>query len=105
MRHEANRSMNPSWAITIGAYRLWDFVELNVCRCKVIFGDDVSICIDDDKSPESPKIEAVADKHGCHYICSTERRGHFAGDAQTIATCLAFGKQTGADYSLKLSQR
>lgn len=94
-----------TWSITLGAYKLHDFVELNVCRCRVIFGDDVPICIDDDKSEFSPKIQAIAEKYNCGYLCGPVQRGHFAGDAQTITTTLAFGKQMDADIALKLSQR
>lgn len=94
-----------TFSICIGAYKLADFVELNICRCRVIFGDDVPICIDDDKSESSGKIEAIAEKYDCYYVCSEKRRGHFAGDCQTIVNSLVFGNQIQSDISLKISQR
>lgn len=93
------------WAITVGAYKLADFVTLNVCRCRVIFGDDVDICIDDDLSENSPKIREIAERYECGYVCSPVQRGHFAGDLQTFLTAIAFGKQTECDLVLKISQR
>lgn len=93
------------FSVTVGAYKLFEFVELNVCRCRVIFGDDVDICIDDDLSENSPTIQEISEQYGCGYVCGEKPRGHFAGDAQTIATALAFGQQTKSDVSLKLSQR
>lgn len=71
----------------------------------MIFGDDVPICIDDDKSDQSPKIQEIAEQYGCGYVYGEKRRGHFCGDAQTITTALAFGQQTKSDVSLKISQR
>lgn len=93
------------WAITIGAYKLFDFVALNVCRCRVIFGDDVAILIDDDKSENSDRIREIAEKYDCSYVCSKMRRGHFSGDITTFINTLVFGKQVGCDIALKLSQR
>jgi hypothetical protein len=70
-----------------------------------IFGDDVPILVDDDRSPESDKIAAVAEKYGCSYMVGKERRGHFAGDIQTFVNAIVFGKEQQSDLTLKISQR
>lgn len=98
--------MNPlTFAITIGAYKLFDFVELNICRSRVIFGDDVAILIDDDRSENSDKIREIAEKYDCSYVCSEMQRGHFAGDLQTFVNSMVFCKSAKADVGLKISQR
>ena len=46
-------------AITIGSYRLADFVRLNAAACRRLWPDS-PILISDDRSQDSPAIEAVA---------------------------------------------
>jgi len=48
-------------SITIGAYRLVDFVRLNIAQCRLLFPDS-PILISDDLSEESPKMEALAEE-------------------------------------------
>lgn len=94
-----------TWAITIGCYRLVDFIELSIKRCLRIFGDDCQIILSDDKSPESGRIREVADRYSCFYHCSKQRRSHFSGDIQSFVTAIEFSRLTGCDAALKLSQR
>lgn len=91
-------------AITIGSYRLFDFVKLNVAMCRRVF-DDPYILISDDLSHWSPEIKAFAEDSGCAYLCSPSRRSHFGGDLTALIHSVVFAASTEADYSLKLSQR
>lgn len=91
-------------AIVIGSYRLKEFVHLNICQCRAIFGD-VSILIADDKSESTPEIEQIAARYDCHFISSTARRGHFAADVQSVILGLGYAEQEKADIIIKLSQR
>lgn len=94
-----------TFAITIGCYRLADFIELNILQCREVFGKDVPILLSDDDSPESFQIQALAEKHGCYYTKSDSHMSHFSGDLQAILNMLNFTKQTGVDIGIKLSQR
>jgi hypothetical protein len=97
--------MTPSIAITIGCYRLPDFIELNVVQCREVFGEDVPILLSDDRSQESGAIEQIARTHGCSYMCPPHRRSHTSGDLQAFINGAAFATQVGADVAVKLSQR
>lgn len=92
-------------AIVIGAYRLTDFVHLNIVQCRKVFGSDVPILISDDRSQESQQIRAVAEKHDCAYVCPPARRSHTSGDLQAFINGATFAGQLGVDVVLKLSQR
>jgi len=92
------------FAACLGSYALPHFVDLNIRWLKAVFGN-IPILVSDDKSYESAKIKAVTAAHGCSYYQSRERRGHFGGDVQAIVNAITFGQQTGADISIKISQR
>lgn len=93
------------FAVTLGAYSLANFVELNLKWVARVFGSDVPILISDDLSPESAGIKALAEKYGCHYVVTSQRAFHFQGDWQHIINSIAFAKSIGADFSVKISQR
>jgi hypothetical protein len=90
-------------AITVGAYRLVDFVRLNIAQCQSLFPDS-PILISDDLSEESDKIRSVSEDAGCSYICSNSQRGHTAGDFQSFVNGAIFARDHGM-LALKLSQR
>lgn len=92
-------------AITIGAYQLTEFVELNLAMLRQIFGNDVPILVSDDHSVKSPAMHWLAGKYGAEYIGSSARRNHFAGDAQAAINALAFAKANDCEVAVKLSQR
>jgi hypothetical protein len=92
-------------AITIGAYRLPQFVELCVVQSRKVFGQDVPILVSDDASLESPQIKAVADRHGAAYMCPPRRRSHTSGDWSAFINGAVMAGQVGADVVVKLSQR
>lgn len=92
-------------AIAIGSYRLPNFLRLNILRCRRIFGDAVSILVSDDCSKESKQIADVASDLSCDYVVSKKRMSHFSGDAQAMLNAIVYGRETGADVALKLSQR
>jgi hypothetical protein len=94
-----------TFAICIGSYRLLDFVELNILRCRRIFGQDTPILISDNLSPDSPAIEAMTRKYGVIYRCPTTPYSHFSGDVQSAINALALADATGSDVALKLSMR
>lgn len=91
-------------AFTVGSYRLVDFVHLGLKQLRKLVGDS-PILISDDSSPESGVIKALSDGHGASYRGSTKRRGHFAGDLQSLVNALAFAEAVGADVAVKVSQR
>lgn len=92
------------YAICIGAYKLTQFVELCVLRCRRVFGD-VPILISDDLSINSPAIKALAEKHDCDYVVGPSQRSHFSGDMQAFVNLLKFMDELQVDVGLKLSQR
>lgn len=91
-------------SIVIGAYRLTEFVHLNILQCREVFGD-VPILVSDDLSESSGAIKAVAETLGCAYVCPPSRRSHTSGDLQSFINGAAFATQMGSDVVLKLSQR
>jgi len=91
-------------AFTIGSYRLCDFIRLGILQIRKLC-QDAPILISDDRSPESPFIEAMAAELGTGYIASRVKRSHFGGDAQALVNSLAFAEATGCDVSVKVSQR
>lgn len=93
------------FAVVIGAYELSQFTEGCLCYAREVFGADTPVLISDDVSDRSPEIQAVAEKHGCHYWRSSGRMNHFAGDFQAILNSLTFARQEGADIAVKVSQR
>lgn len=92
-----------TFAITIGSYRMPQFVELCVKRCRRLFGHDTPILISDDISDKSQQIKALADSLDCAYVVGEGQRGHFGGDMQAVLNSIVFGSQS--DVSLKISQR
>lgn len=92
-------------AITIGAYQLTEFVELNLAMLRELFGNETPILVSDDHSVKSPAMHWLAGKYGAEYIGSEARRSHFAGDAQAVINALAFAKANDCEVALKLSQR
>ncbi len=93
-----------NFAFTIGAYRLCDFVKLNVLQIRKLC-PEAMILISDDRSSESYFMEKIANDLHCSYVCAREKRGHFAGDVQSILNSLAFAEAAGADVAVKISQR
>lgn len=91
-------------AITIGAYRLAEFVQLNIRACRQIFGD-VPILVSDDASPESGAIQSMAEAEQVDYICSPHRMSHCSGDWQAFINGQAYAEEVGAEIAIKLSQR
>lgn len=94
-----------TFAICIGCYRLPQFIELNVRRCRTIFGQDVPIILADDKSFESRAIEVLAEGLEVDYTCSPYRRSHFSGDWNAFVMSAAFASGLHKDIALKISQR
>lgn len=92
------------FAVVISAYRMADFVALNLAMCKQIF-PDCPVLVSDDRSENSEAIEAVASQHGAAYICTRIRKHHFAGDLQSIVNGLVFAKANGCDAMIKCSLR
>lgn len=92
-------------AVTIGAYLLTEFVELNLATLRQLFGPETPILVSDDASIRSPAIEFLAHRYGAEYECSRVRRSHFAGDAQAFVNALAFAEAHHAPLALKISQR
>lgn len=91
-------------AITIGAYELPQFVELNIRSCRNIFGSSpILIYCGAGRSAET--IKAIADKFDCSFIYEEKNRGHFAGCVMTAVSSVAFGKHVGSDISIKCNQR
>lgn len=91
-------------AVSIGCYRLPQFVELCARRVRCLFGD-VPIVLSDDLSAESPDILSVADRLGCAYSVGKLRRSHFSGDIQAVINALVLAEQTESDVAVKISQR
>lgn len=92
-------------AIVIGAYRLTDFVHLNILQCRKVFGQDVPILVSDDRAEESPAMSKLAKELDCAYVCPPMRRSHTSGDLQAFINGAIFAEQLGVDVVLKLSQR
>ena len=91
-------------AFTISSYRLCDFIRLGILQIRKLC-PDAPILISDDRSPESPFLEAMAGEFGTSYLCSRVKRSHFGGDAQGIVNALAFAQAAEADVAIKISQR
>jgi len=94
-----------TFAVTVSAYQLAEFVELNVRALRRVFGPDLPILISQDWSDRSPEILAVAERLGTHHLCSDSHRGHFAGDLCSTCAALAFAECEKADVAIKISQR
>lgn len=98
-----------TFAISIGCYRLADFIELNITRCRRIFGDDCCIMLSDDHCNNHPHdsecIKKLADKHQVIYWSSKYQRSHFSGDIQAIVNAVKLADSADTDIALKLSQR
>lgn len=94
-----------TFAITIGCYRLLDFVELNINACREWFGQHVPILLSDDLAPESEAVKRLADRYDCSYVGTDSRMSHFSGDLQAIINGLSFADVLGVDVAIKLSQR
>jgi len=91
-------------AFTISSYRLVPFVRLGLAQLRAL-SPDSPILVSDDPAPESTEIKKAAEEYGATYRCPTKRRGHFAGDFQSLVNALAFAQAAGADVGLKVSQR
>lgn len=92
-----------TFAITIGSYRLPQFVELCALRCRRLFGPETPILISDDLSDRSHQIRNIADRLGCGYVVGEGRHSHFGGDMQAVLNSIVWG--SGYDVAIKLSQR
>lgn len=91
-------------AFTLSTYRLCDFVRLGLRQLQTLAQDD-PILVSDDDSPESHIIEKMAKDAGVSYKCTRIRKGHFAGDMQSLVNSIVFAEATGADVAVKVSQR
>lgn len=94
-----------TWAITIGAYRLCDFVALNLAQCRKLFGADTMLLVSDDLSHFGPQMSAIAERYEAGYMAPQARRSHFSGDFQALINAVVFAAATQSDAALKLSQR
>lgn len=94
-----------TYSIAIGAYKLPQFVELCIKRCRTLFGPDVPILVSDDFSDRSTAIRAIANAHECDYDCPAKRRSHFSGDMQVFINALKFCEELETDAVVKISQR
>lgn len=91
-------------AFTISSYRLTPFVHLGLEQLRKL-SPDSPILISDDTSDESRNIKALAERYGTAHICPKVKKGHFAGDVQSIINSLAFAEAQKCDIAVKLSQR
>lgn len=91
-------------AFTISSYRLASFVRLSLAQLRAL-SPDSALLVSDDPSPASEEIKAIANEYKAVYRCPTKRRGHFAGDFQSLVNALAFAEAAGANVALKVSQR
>lgn len=92
-------------AAAIGCAGFPNFTELNVCMLREVFGPDLDIVICDDRSQDTSRNEAVAERRGCYFKTTDTPRGHFAGDVQAFMDALALAQAVGADVAIKMSQR
>lgn len=92
------------YALVVSSYQLSEFVQLNLHFMRDIFGIS-PILVSDDRSDNSPLIESAACKYGAAYICTRVKKGHFAGDLQSIINGLVFAESNGCDVLVKCSQR
>lgn len=93
-----------TFALTIGSYRLLDFVHLGIKQIQKVF-PDAPILISDDHSERSDQIAKLATGLGCTYAGSNSKRGHFAGDLQSILSSIQFAVAHNCDLAIKVSQR
>lgn len=93
------------FAVTVGAYELDWFVELQILSLRHVFGKDVPILVSDDISKRSVEIKEIAERYGVHHTVSQTHRSHFGGDCQAAVNALAFAECEGADIAVKVSQR
>jgi len=93
------------FAVTVGAFELDWFVELQILSLRHVFGPEVPVLISDDISQRSAEIRDLASRYGVHHTCSETHRSHFAGDVQAGLNALAFAEAQGADIAIKVSQR
>jgi hypothetical protein len=91
-------------AIVLSTFYLVNFVKLNLFRLRELYRG-CPVLVSDDRSSNSDEIKKLAEDFGCSHICSSVKRGHFAGDIQSIISGLSFAEQEGAEILMKLSQR
>jgi len=92
------------FSVTIGAYGMPNFVELNIRSCRSIFGN-APILIYCGSCPEMHRVKEIADRFDCSFITENFNRSHFLGCLQTSVAAVAFAQANGCDYSLKSNQR
>jgi len=90
----------PEIAVTIGAYKLPDFVRLNIRQLKRLIPDSM-ILVSDDASG----LQTVAEEEQVEYTTSEGRMSHCSGDWQAFMNACLWGIQTQSRISLKISQR
>src|SRR6266576_1850476 len=93
------------FAVTVSAYQLAEFVELNVLALRRVFGPDTPILISQDWADLALEIQEVAERLGTYHLCADSHRGHFAGDLSSCCAALAFAECEKADIAVKVSQR
>lgn len=92
------------FALTIGAYRLLDFIHLGICQLQKVFPGE-PILVSDDQSERSPHIAELATKLGATYAGSNSKRGHFSGDLQALLNAVQFARAHECEWAVKVSQR
>ena len=91
-------------AFTLSTYRLFDFIHLGIKQLRAL-RPDAPILLSDDFSPESVFIKQLAKEQNVEYVGSDKRRGHFAGDMQSLVSAIMFADVVEADLAIKISQR
>lgn len=91
-------------AFTISSYRLHDFVKLGLKQLARL-SPESPVLVSDDPGQESADIKRTAEECGAVYRSAKNRRGHFAGDFQSMVNALSFAEAAGADIAVKVSQR
>lgn len=96
--------MSLNIAISVGSYRLQDFIRLNLVQLKAII-PDAAVLVSDDRSDQTEEIDAISAEYDSAFVTSNARRGHCGGKVQSIVSGLTFAQQEGADILLVLNQR
>lgn len=91
-------------AFTISSYRLHDFIRLGLAQLQKLC-PDCPVLVSDDPAPESKMIKETTEAYGGIYTAADKRRGHFAGDFQSLINALVFAKANDCDVAVKVSQR
>lgn len=91
-------------AITIGAYELTEFVELNIRSIRNIYGD-APVLVYCGAGKNAGKIKEIADRFDCSFLTETKNRMHFQGCLMTAVSAVAFARANQCDVAVKSNQR